>query len=106
MGMISYPSWLRCEQDHIVLNVLVVPRSSKNMLVGEHLGRLKIKLTSPPVDGKANEALLLFLAKVLDISQRELHILRGETSKQKSVAVFVPVEEVLHRIQKRINAVE
>ena len=106
MEMISYPSWLRCEQDHAVLNVLVVPRSSKNILVGEHLGRLKIKLTSPPVDGKANEALLIFLAKVLDIPQRELRIIRGETSKQKSVAVFVPVEEVLCRIQKRISVAE
>jgi uncharacterized protein (TIGR00251 family) len=54
-------------QDGVRLAVRVQPRSSKNMVSGELDGFLKIKLTAPPVDGEANQALIKFLSGLLDI---------------------------------------
>ena len=56
-------------QDGVRLAVRVQPRSSKNMVSGELDGFLKIKLTAPPVDGEANQALIKFLSGLLDIPE-------------------------------------
>ena len=71
----------------IELDVLVVPRSSKNQIVGEHDGRLKIQLNAPPVDGEANAALVQFLAKTLGLKKKDVAIVSGETSRRKRIRV-------------------
>lgn len=74
------------EQDgSLVLEVKVQPRSSRNQIVGEQGGALKVKLTAPPVDGEANQALINFLARLLGIPKRDITILKGETSRLKYV---------------------
>lgn len=74
------------EQDgSLVLEVKVQPRSSRNQIVGEQEGALKVKLTAPPVDGEANQALINFLARLLGIPKRDITILKGETSRLKYV---------------------
>lgn len=81
------PSYLKAHVSGVTLAVLVAPRAKKNKIVGAHGERLKIALSAPPVDGKANELLLRFLAETLRISARELSLLHGCTSRQKTVLI-------------------
>lgn len=67
------------------LDVVVAPKSSRDAILGEYQGRLKIALTAPPVDGKANEALIAFLSKKTNVPKSKIAIARGMTSKRKAV---------------------
>ena len=70
------------------LNIRVLPRSSKNEVIGQMAdGTLKVKLTAPPVDGAANEALIELLAEYFDTSKQKIKIVRGMTSKNKIVEI-------------------
>jgi len=70
------------------ISIKVLPRSSRNEVVGEmEDGTLKIKLTAPPVDGKANEALIELLADHFDIAKNKIKILKGLTSKNKIIQI-------------------
>ena len=74
------------EQDGAVtLGVRVQPGASRNEIAGEWEGALKIRLQAPPVDGKANEALIEFLARALNIPKSAVRILTGERSRTKRV---------------------
>lgn len=68
-------------------DVRVVPRASRDAIVGEHDGALKIALTAPPVEGEANAALVALLAKELGVAKRDVVLLRGEASRSKRVEV-------------------
>lgn len=71
------------------IKIRVLPRSSKNEVVGEMAdGTLKVKLTAPPVDGKANEALIKLLAKHFDVSKNKIKIVAGTTSKNKTIEII------------------
>ncbi len=65
----------------------ILPRSSQNKVSGLHGEALKIKLTSPPVDGEANKALVKFLAKTLKTSPGKISIITGATGRNKSIHV-------------------
>ncbi len=67
--------------------VRVLPRSKRDEVVGLHGDALKIRLTAPPVKGKANRALREFLAERLGVSPSAVEILSGHTSRQKRVRV-------------------
>jgi uncharacterized protein (TIGR00251 family) len=69
------------------INVRVVPRSSRNQIIGVEDGVFKIKLTAPPVDGKANKALREFLAGRLGLAKGSVEIISGEKSRQKLVRI-------------------
>jgi uncharacterized protein (TIGR00251 family) len=71
----------------VILTVQVVPRASRNEVVGIHGDALRIRLRAPPVDGAANAALIAFLAETLGVRQRQVEILSGHTSRRKSVLV-------------------
>ena len=71
----------------VLINIRVVPRASKNEISGEMDGAIKIRLQSPPVDGKANKALIDFLSELLGVSKSSVAILSGETSRNKRVHV-------------------
>lgn len=75
----------------MILSVLLVPNASRNEIVGWHEGALKIRLAAPPVEGKANEELLRFLADKLDLAPSEISIKSGHTSKRKRIDI--PVDE-------------
>ncbi|MBW2203109.1 MAG: YggU family protein [Deltaproteobacteria bacterium] len=69
------------------IDVKVLPRSSKDAIVGEKDGIYKIKLTAPAIEGKANKALLKLLAKKLGLPTREIKIISGERSRMKSIQI-------------------
>jgi uncharacterized protein (TIGR00251 family) len=78
---------LRTTGDGLTLRVRVKPRASKDALSGEREGALVVRLTAPPVEGAANEALARFLGKMLGIAPSAVRILKGLTGRQKLVAV-------------------
>jgi hypothetical protein len=81
------PLKLREEPGALVFDVQVVPRASRER-VGPVVGdRLKVQLTAAPVDGAANQALRGALARALGVAPRQVSILRGETSRKKTVRV-------------------
>ena len=72
-------------ENSVNIQVQIQSKSSHNQIVGLHDGRLKIKIAAPPVDGKANESLIEFLAKTFKISKSNIEILKGHTSKLKTI---------------------
>ena len=76
-------SWIQSVNGGCVISVRVTPRASKNQVQGVLGDALKIRLQAPPVDGKANEALVHFLADTLGWPARNIDLLSGETSRNK-----------------------
>src|SRR6266404_4792276 len=95
----TLPGFIRIQEDAVRLAVKVQPRASKNE-IGEVLGdELKIKVTAPPVDSAANEALVRFLAEKLDCPRSRVELVRGHTSRHKVVKLYgFSVEDVLARL--------
>jgi uncharacterized protein (TIGR00251 family) len=73
--------------DGIVLSIHLQPRASKNEVCGVHGDALKIRLTSPPVDGAANKLCREFLAGLFDVPRSSVEIISGETSRHKRVRI-------------------
>ena len=71
----------------VTFPVRVQPRASRNEIIGELDGALKLRLAAPPVDGEANEELIRFLAKLFGVTRRQVSILSGQTSKNKLVRI-------------------
>jgi uncharacterized protein (TIGR00251 family) len=83
----------------VELDVLVVPRSSRNQIAGEHDGRLKVQLNAPPVDGEANAALIELMAKTFGIKKKDVEIVSGETGRRKRIRLKgTSTQEVLAAI--------
>ena len=70
---------------NLLLSLYVQPRSSRNELAGLHGDTLKLRLTTPPVDGRANRAVISFLAKLLKIPKSAILIRSGHKSRLKKV---------------------
>ena len=68
--------------------VKVHPRAKKNAITGEVGNALKLALTAPPVDGKANEACIEFFAKLLNLPRSSVTIASGQTSRNKVIRVL------------------
>ncbi|EHR73208.1 hypothetical protein BurJ1DRAFT_4417 [Burkholderiales bacterium JOSHI_001] len=99
------PTWLRADGPAAcVLDVSVVPGAKRSELAGLHDGALRIKLAAPPVDGKANAALEKLLAQWLDLPQRDVQLLRGQTSRRKTLRVQAAAETVQAAITARLPA--
>jgi len=69
------------------IKIKVIPRSSLNQITGKEGDAFKIKLTSPPVAGKANKVLIEILSKKLGISKGSIEIISGRTSRRKTLRV-------------------
>jgi len=71
----------------IILKVYLQPKSSKNEIVSPYRDGIKVKVTAPPVEGKANEALIRFLAKKIGISPSCIEILKGHHCREKIIRI-------------------
>ncbi|HLP76715.1 MAG TPA: DUF167 domain-containing protein [Candidatus Paceibacterota bacterium] len=79
------PPYLRAQNDGVLLAIKLQPRASRNE-IGEMLGNeLRIAVTAPPVDAAANQALVELLSDVLDCPKRQVELVRGQTSRHKTV---------------------
>ena len=70
-----------------ILKVYLQPKCSKNEIVGPYRDGIKVKVTAPPVEGKANEALIRFLAKKFGISPSCIEIIKGLHSREKTLRI-------------------
>jgi uncharacterized protein (TIGR00251 family) len=83
----------------VTFAVKVHPRAKKNAITGELGDALKISLTAPPIDGKANEACIEFFAKLLKVPRSSVTIASGHTSRSKVIRVAgLSAEEVRKRV--------
>ncbi|MBI2303206.1 MAG: DUF167 domain-containing protein [Chloroflexi bacterium] len=81
--------------------VALHPRSKGNQIVGFRDGVLHVRVTAPPVGGKANEALLSFLALVMGIKEGEVGLMGGERQRNKVVAIYgMSLQEVTTRLER------
>jgi uncharacterized protein len=85
-------------ENTLLISVKVVPRSSKNSIEWEQ-GNLKVRLTAPPVDGAANEALVALLAERLALPKRSISIVHGATARQKMVEILgISLEDIKQKL--------
>jgi hypothetical protein len=85
----------------VIITVRVQPRASRNAIEGEWNGALKVRLTAPPADGRANEACRRLLAQQLNIPLAAVIILAGERSRTKRVEIRgVTAEQVRQLVAK------
>ncbi|MEJ7616351.1 MAG: DUF167 domain-containing protein [Pyrinomonadaceae bacterium] len=86
----------------LIFKVQVVPRASRSEIVGQREGALRVRLAAPPVDGAANEELTRLLARALGLPQSAVEIIRGQTSKSKTIRIsgaFEP-DQILKLLMK------
>jgi len=80
-------AWHRTEGAAIVLTLHVQPGAKRSEVTGLHGDALKIRLAAPPIEGRANEALLRFIAELFGVPLRNVELLRGAQSRHKMVKV-------------------
>ncbi len=80
-------SWYTESAEGVTFAIKAVPRARRDEIVGVEGDALKVRLTAPPVEGKANEALIKFLANKLGVRRADVEILHGETGRHKLVRV-------------------
>lgn len=96
--------WIRQDKENCLISIQVVPRASKNEIQGVLGDALKVRLTAPPVDGKANAALIKFLSRELGISRAQIDIRRGQTGRNKIVRITgIRVEAVQLKMQELLE---
>lgn len=83
----SFYSW---QTQSLILKVYIQPRASRNEVIGEYQGELKIKITAPPVDGAANQHLIKLLSEWFSVRKDQIKIIRGETGRHKQVLIENP----------------
>ena len=89
---------IRISGDFLFLNIRAVPGASKSALGEVREGRLRIRIAAAPEDGKANEELRSFLAKVLGFPKKDLVLERGEKSRLKTLRLPVSTKEKLEAL--------
>ena len=80
-------SWYTQTEDVIILKIYVQPGAKHNEIVGLYNEALKIKVATPAIDGRANVALLKYMAELFDVSLRNIILKRGDISRYKSIEV-------------------
>lgn len=86
----SAVSWYRWQGQSLLLYCHLQPGASRNEVAGTHGDRLKIRIKAPPVDGKANKALLRYMAELFAVAPSAVAITAGSSSRQKTVSVSQP----------------
>ena len=100
----NLPAFLEDHPQGVYLSVKVQPRASRNEIGEAHGDELKIKVTAPPVDSAANEALRRLLADTLGCPRSAVQLVRGATSRHKQVLVAgMRAEDVAARLVKPLN---
>lgn len=79
--------WYRRNGDELTLTLHIQPGAKRSEIAGLHGEALKIRLAAPPIEGRANEALLRFIADLFAVSLRQVELRQGGQSRHKVVAV-------------------
>ncbi len=84
----SIPEFITAQADGVTLAIKLQPRATKNEIGDPSGPELRIRVTAPPVESAANEALLRLLADTLDCSRGQVALIRGQSSRHKVVRIF------------------
>lgn len=79
--------WWQCSNNVLTLYLHIQPGAKQEEVVGIYNDRLKIRLKVPPIEGRANKALIKFLAKTFDVPASQIEVLQGIASRQKTVKI-------------------
>jgi uncharacterized protein len=88
--------------ENILLKVYLQPKSSKNEVMGPYRDGIKVKVTAPPVEGKANEALIRLLVKEFGISPSCIQIIKGLHSREKTLRISATLLDGLPDFSRKI----
>lgn len=93
--MADHYSW---QGEDLILHCQLQPKAASDEIVGIHGDRLKIRITAPPVDGKANEHLIKWFSKLFKVPKANIEIVQGELGRQKTVKIRQPkiIPESIH----------
>ncbi len=83
-------AWYRWEEDDLILSLRVQPRSRKDEFIAPHGDHYKVRITAPPVEGKANDHILRFLAKSFGVKRSQVSMQSGQTSRNKLFRIHAP----------------
>lgn len=83
-------SYFRWDGEDLILDCHLQPAARSDEFAGLHGERLKIRLTAPPVEGKANAALMAFLGKAFGVAKSQVSLLSGDLNRQKRVRIQSP----------------
>jgi uncharacterized protein (TIGR00251 family) len=81
------PPFIKSQNGGVLLSVKVQPRASRNEIAGALGDELKIKVTAPPVDSAANEAVINLLAEILRCPKGAIALVRGQTARHKAILI-------------------
>ncbi len=83
--------WYQWKDESLLLNIRVQPRASQDEIVGPHgADSLKVRITAPPVDGKANGHLIKFLAKCFGVAKSQVTLISGTAGRDKRIVISHP----------------
>ena len=97
-------NFIKLEGNKIFLKVHINPNSKKDEILGVYNDSLRVKISSPPVDGKANKAIIKFFSKFLNIPKSKIKIEKGDKSRDKLIAIEGFDENVLKKLQEVADA--
>ena len=83
-------AWFRWEGDDLLLSLRLQPRASKDEFIGPHGDHYKVRITAPPVEGKANAHLIKFLAKAFGVGRAQVSLETGESARNKGIRIHAP----------------
>lgn len=83
----NHYSW---QGENLILHCHFQPKAANDEIVGIHDGRLKIRITAPPVDGKANDHIIKWFSKIFKVPKNDIEILQGELGRQKILKINSP----------------
>ena len=86
------------ERGALTFKVQVVPRASRNEIVGEHNGALRVRIAAPPVNGAANHELVRLLSRAFGLKRGAIEIISGQASKTKQVRVTGATQRDLRKL--------
>lgn len=95
--MRGWPAWLEPRTTGFVLALHVQPGARRTSVIGPHGDRLKVAVAAPPIEGRANSALIDFVAERLDLPKSRVSVVAGANSREKRVAVEteLPAETII-----------
>jgi uncharacterized protein (TIGR00251 family) len=94
-------NYFKITGNDIIIKVKIVPGSSKNKIIGVYNDSLKITITAPPVEGKANKKCIAYLAKYFDMAKSKIEIISGKNSKNKLIKIYdISPKEFLDKLEE------
>ena len=96
------PPFLSPYEGSCLLHILLVPNAKENKIYGLFNERLKLYISAPAVDGKANKALIKYLADLFNLKKNQISLIQGEKSHQKTVRLDAPIDHICTCLSQHI----